>query len=289
MGVVWNGPLVGSGTLTKNSFTPALGNPLIGGSAGNGSLTLATDSPNFSGGVVLRTGLLTAASALKLGDDVSPTNTLTLNGGVFEAGATFSMNRAVSIGPVGGNVGTHGFDLTFAGAVTGTGRLTKFGAGTLTLSGANNYTGGNTVQTGTLVSTHGFKGGGSMTIASGAKAVVPASSPSAYNPPTTYPSGSNAAGSKVSAITINGTGQLDLGNNDLVIDHAGTSPLDNVRNLLAMGYDGGEWDGPGIISSTALSTDPSVFALGYAENADLPSPYGSGASSSSNHVADART
>ena len=43
-----------------------------------------------------------------------------------------------------------GADGTFAGAVSGTGSLTKTGAGTLVLSGANTYSGGTTVNAGTL-------------------------------------------------------------------------------------------------------------------------------------------
>src|SRR5688500_2728951 len=44
--------------------------------------------------------------------------------------------------------------------------------------------------------------------------------------------------------------------------------------MLSSGFNGGGWDAPGIVSSGALNTDPTVFALGYAENADLPIPYG---------------
>ena len=41
-------------------------------------------------------------------------------------------------------------DGTYAGAMSGTGSLTKLGAGTLTLSGINQYTGGTNVNEGTL-------------------------------------------------------------------------------------------------------------------------------------------
>ena len=41
-------------------------------------------------------------------------------------------------------------DGTYAGAMSGTGSLTKLGAGTLTLSGINQYTGGTNVNAGTL-------------------------------------------------------------------------------------------------------------------------------------------
>ena len=56
----------------------------------------------------------------------------------------------------------------------------------------------------------------------------------------------------------------------MVVDYTGDIPLGDIRDLLASGFNGGGWDGPGIISSTAFNLDPSVFGLGYGENADLP-------------------
>jgi len=50
----------------------------------------------------------------------------------------------------GGTIDTNGYDLAIAGVLSGTGSLTKIGIGTLTLTGANSYTGGTTVSAGTL-------------------------------------------------------------------------------------------------------------------------------------------
>src|SRR5688572_26717532 len=80
---------------------------------------------------------------------------------------------------------------------------------------------------------------------------------------------------------IDGTGHFDLGNSDLAIDHDGVSPLAEIATLLSAGFNGGGWDGAGIVSNTVSADnpdqlDPSSFGLGYAENADLPTPYGSG-------------
>src|SRR5207253_4448725 len=60
--------------------------------------------------------------------------------------------------------------------------------------------------------------------------------------------------------------RLDLTNNHMVIDYSGASPLPTVADQIASGYNGGTWNGTGIISSSA----PAGFnghptALGYAE------------------------
>ena len=49
------------------------------------------------------------------------------------------------------SVGSNNLDTTFSGVIQETGRLTKAGTGTLTLSRANSYTGGTTVTAGVLV------------------------------------------------------------------------------------------------------------------------------------------
>ena len=57
----------------------------------------------------------------------------------------------VFLGPVKLVVGSNGLSTTFSGVVQDTGELTKLGNGTLTLSGANSYTGGTTVSDGILL------------------------------------------------------------------------------------------------------------------------------------------
>lgn len=68
--------------------------------------------------------------------------------------------------------------------------------------------------------------------------------------------------------------KLDLTDNTLVYDYTGTSPLTNqlpggaspsVLNLITYGYDAGNWDGTGIVSSTAAADPRKVTAIGYAE------------------------
>jgi len=69
-------------------------------------------------------------------------------------------------------VNTNGFNVTIPQvltAATPSGGVTKTGAGTLTLTGANSYTGNHTISAGKLAVTNDHAGGGSFTIADGAK------------------------------------------------------------------------------------------------------------------------
>ena len=70
--------------------------------------------------------------------------------------------------------------------------------------------------------------------------------------------------SDVGSVTLNGSSQLDLTNNALVVDYAsgGPSPYADLRNKVASGYAGGAWTGPGIMTSNG---NASQFALGIAE------------------------
>lgn len=64
------------------------------------------------------------------------------------------------------------------------------------MSGANTYTGLTTVNAGTLAFRPGIKTASPLTIASGAKLLVPPAGPSTYNPQSQYRSGSNATPAK---------------------------------------------------------------------------------------------
>ena len=73
-------------------------------------------------------------------------------GGTLKVNGTgLDFSTGMTLGSGGGTINTNGNDTTVSSGISGTGALVKSGSGTLTLTGANSYTGGTTISTGTLV------------------------------------------------------------------------------------------------------------------------------------------
>jgi hypothetical protein len=70
----------------------------------------------------------------------------------------------------------------------------------------------------------------------------------------------------VTSLDITGTGTLNLNDNSLILDYASTSPIATVQSLLRRGYNGGAWNGDGIMTSLG---NASTFAPGFAEASDV--------------------
>ena len=73
------------------------------------------------------------------------------NGGTLKTTGDLVTSRTISLLADGGTIDTNGFNATFSGDIINSGALTKIGAGSLTLSGNNTYTGGTVLDAGTLV------------------------------------------------------------------------------------------------------------------------------------------
>ena len=113
---------------------------------GTGAVTLAA-SNSYSGGTTLSSGTLTFGNVAALG--IGPATFVgnsTLQAGVP---GTLVNNLAINSG-VTGTFDTQANAVTLTGIISGSGALTKVGAGTLTLTASNTYTGATVVQAGTL-------------------------------------------------------------------------------------------------------------------------------------------
>ena len=154
-------------TFNNNAFNYALTGAY--GIAGTASLTLSgsgvvtlSNSNTYSGATAINAGTLVIAAAA----GASPNSTFTINvnnGLAFGAGVTagtlgglsgsggVTLTTADSPGlPVALTVGGNGQSTSYSGVLSGGGGLVKAGSGTLTLFGANSYSGPTTVASGVL-------------------------------------------------------------------------------------------------------------------------------------------
>ena len=156
-----NGSIVGNvtnnGTFAINrSDTFTFGGAISGSGAfqqnGTGT-TIFTAANTYTGGTIINAGTL----RLGPGGSLAPTGALTVN-----AGGTFDLNSfnqtigslagagSVTLGAGTLTTGSDNTSTTFSGTISGTGGLTKIGAGTLVLTGNNPYSGATAVNGGRL-------------------------------------------------------------------------------------------------------------------------------------------
>jgi hypothetical protein len=81
---------------------------------------------------------------------------------------------------------------------------------------------------------------------------------------------------RVASLKIDTTANssLDIGNNVIYINYgSGTDPIASIAAYIASGYNGGLWNGGGIISSDAAA-NAGVYGIGFADSADPGDPAG---------------
>ncbi len=149
----WNGDFSFAGTNNLNLGTGAV--------AMNANRTVAVNGSTLTvGGVVSGSGFgLTknGSGTLTLAGNNTYSGTTTINGGALEIGGAGRLGGGSYSGTIAINGASTNFlynssnNQTLSGAISGNGGLTKNGSGTLTLSAANNYSGGTIVNNGTII------------------------------------------------------------------------------------------------------------------------------------------
>ena len=160
---------VGDGTAAGAGMTATINAPL----AGTGGLqktdlgTLVLDGTNtYTGGTTVSAGTLRISSDANLG---ATSGGLTIGDGTLQTTASMTSARSVALTGAAAVQTDPGTTLTLTGPVTGSGSLTKAGAGTL-LQGADTHTGDTHVSAGTLKAsgTQAFSAASAYTVDSGA-------------------------------------------------------------------------------------------------------------------------
>ncbi|KWV58577.1 hypothetical protein AS156_33870 [Bradyrhizobium macuxiense] len=150
-----NNVVLGSGSLiTFNSATSGLSVSGVVSGAGSvavtGTGTIVLSGANtYTGGTTLVGGRLSVSSDANLGAASSP---LTFNGGTLQVtGTSFTgTSRTINWGGGGFDIADAANNFVVSSSLGGSGGLTKSGAGTLTFTSSNSYTGGTTISAGTL-------------------------------------------------------------------------------------------------------------------------------------------
>ena len=202
-----NGVLSGTGALTVSGAGQVLlygNNTYSGGTTVSAGTATAYTATSFGSGIVTLSG----SGVVDLGGQ-AVANSVVVNGGTLQGGT-------LNVTKVTGSSGTISANLN------GTGSFTKSGSGTLILGGTNSYTGGTTVNGGTLL-VHGTVG--SVTVASGGTL-----GGYGYVGNTSVASGGTiAAGASV--------GLLNVANLTLASGSAMTWQLNDATQIAGTGYD----------------------------------------------------
>jgi len=249
----------GAFSLLIGMFTGSNGTYALGGAGtlpvGGGEYVgyESTGTFNQSGG----TNTLTSGSSLLVGGFSGSNGTYALSGA-----GTLSDNGGEYVGysslgtfnQTGGTNTITGGNSLFIAAFSGSTGTYTLGGGAATVTG-NAYVGGSgssTGGTGTLTVNSGqLKITGTLEIYSGGTANF------------------NGGTSTIGGLLINNGGIVNV-NGSLVIDYgSGSDPISTIAGYIKSGYNGGHWNGPGIISTAAQTkTNGLSYGVGYADGKD---------------------
>jgi autotransporter-associated beta strand protein len=169
-----------------------------------------------------------------------------------------TLNTTVSPGSVAVNNSNGNYVISGTGSIAGSAALAKSGSGKLTLNTVNTYSGGTTVNAGTLVvGVTGALPSGALSITGGSVQLA-----------------ASTGLTTLTSLSIAGSGTFDINNNHVVINYGGgADPIASIAALLSTGFNGGAWNGAGGIISSAAAMNAS-YGVGYADSADPGNPAG---------------
>jgi filamentous hemagglutinin family protein len=249
--------------------------------AGSGTLTL-TGANSYSGATTVSGGTLASGAAGSLPDASAVTlnsgTTLNLNSFTETVGSLSGAGN-ITLGSAALRSGGNGTNTTYNGVISGTGSLIKAGSGTLTLTGANSYSGATTVSSGTVAVGNGGSTGtlGSGVVTSNAALVFNRSGNVALSTMALNAGGIGGTGS-VSAtasgdltidrsISVGGPVTLTASNGNLAINSAVSTPASTIT-LSAGGSGGTVTQGvSGSLSATNLALLGGNVTLQHSANA----------------------
>ena len=268
------GPLSGTGGFIKTSSGTLVlsgSNTISGGitSWGGGMLEVSSDANLGAVSGTLQPAALTLAGATTSGR-VRATETFTMPA---NRGITVNVGGTTAT-PLGGTIDVvSDKTLTVAGPISGGGRLTKSGSGTLVLSGSSSYAGTTTVSSGTLVVSGMVTGTAAVSVIAGATIVLASGNALATRPLTVSSFGTATLSpylqTTVGGLNPNAGGLVDVGNGMVTVTSGLT--VENMLTAITAGSNGGTWTGTsGITSSTAAvdSAAGSPRAVGWLDNGD---------------------
>ena len=249
-------------TLSPTSSLSVVSDGDIGGALSSSLL--------FSGGTLAVTSSFTSGRSITIGSaggtiDVAPGTTFGIGNSLTWSGGMLNVTDSgtLSIAQTGGSVSVatgSALNIAAGSKVMVGGSVDPFTDSTNSNQHVAIVNNGSLTIAGVSSTINGITGSGSLTIGNGTTA-------------NTVRLATNSGQSTVNSLSILGNSTLDLTNNHLIINYgSGSDPIASIAAEIKSGFNGGAWNGHGIISSTAGAN--SGYGLGYADSADPGDPAG---------------
>ena len=267
---ITSGTLAGTGTLTAATY--GLQGGTVNANLGTGTITVSSGTTTLSGTAAATTININSGN-LTLGgvDRLANTASISMNGGTLNLN-----NFNESVGSIAGSgsivlgsatlTTNSSSDTTFSGSISGSGGLTKSGAGNMTLNASNTYTGNTTINAGTVraAAANALVNTGNITLNPGGSLLVTADGALGTNTDIALNGGTLAFGAgyngTVGALTLSADSIIDFGTSNGVLIRFNSINWSNANALLSIyNWSGNtQWSGsPGGGADQLLFTNAS--------------------------------